>query len=383
MPKIAHLGDLHLRHDNRFEDTLACLDHAISEAIARDVDLFVQAGDVFDTKSTPLERNAFAGALRRMAAQAPVVIIRGNHDKPGDLDIFDQLETDFPVYVYDRPEMLEVSGVRVFALPYLDKSTAVATLASDLGIEETDEAITTLVASTMAHWRGELAFDDSGDEDSTPAILLGHLTIAGSILSNGEPHPQQGVQLAIGDFDGFDAAMLGHIHKAQVCDAAGRIRYPGSISRANFGEQQDPKGWWLWDIPARGAEPRVEFVEVPARRMLTFACEYFEEFGWEENVDVEGAKGAEVRVRITVPEDRQTEGAAKGAEIREKLAHAHSLKVETRTVPVGRVRAGEIAEAKTPAEKLSAFWLATESPALGQDEDRIQGKLAELVQEVM
>ncbi|MNK92670.1 Nuclease SbcCD subunit D [compost metagenome] len=378
MPKIAHLGDIHLRHDNRFEDTLACLDHAINDAIARDVDLFVQAGDVFDTKSTPIERNAFAGALRRMAAQAPVVIIRGNHDKPGDLDIFDQLETDFPVYVYDQPKEITVAGVRVYALPYLDKSTAVATLASDLGIEETDEAITTLVATTLERWRGDLVHTVDA-----PAILLGHLTIAGSILSNGEPHPHQGVQLAIGDFDGFDAAMLGHIHKAQVCDAAGRIRYPGSISRANFGEQQDPKGWWLWDIPARGADPRVEFVEVPARRMLTFTAEYFEEFGWEENADVEAAQGAEVRVRITVPEDRQTEAAAKAESVRKALAHAHSLKVETRTVPVGRVRAGQIVEAKTPAEKLSAYWLATESPALGQDEDRLQAKLGELVQEVM
>ena len=379
MPKIAHIGDIHLRHDNRFEDTLACLDHAINEAIARDVDLFVQAGDVFDTKSTPIERNAFAGALRRMAAHAPVVIVRGNHDKTGDLDIFDQLETVFPVYVYDRPEMLEVSGVRVFALPYLDKSTAVATLSADLGIGETDEAITTLVAKTLEAWRDYLA--DNGSLE--PTILLGHLTIAGSILSNGEPHPHQGVQLAIGDFDGFDAAMLGHIHKAQVCDAAGRIRYPGSISRASFGEQQDPKGWWLWDIPARGAEPRVEFVEVPARRMLTFTAEYFPEFGWDEVVDVDAAEGAEVRVRITVPEDRQTEAAAKAADIRQQLAHAHSLKVETSTVPIGRVRAGEIATAKTPSEKLEAFWLATESPALEEDQVRTQAELAELLQEVV
>lgn len=379
MPRIAHFGDLHLRHDNRFEDTVACLDHAISEAIAREVDLFVQAGDVFDTKSTPAERNAFAEALQRAAAAAPVVIIRGNHDKPGDLDLFDRLETDFPVYVYDKPDEITVAGVQVFALPYLDKASAVAALAADLGIEEADEAITTLVASTLERWRAELAVHTA----DAPAVLLGHLTIAGSILSNGEPHPQQGIQLAIGDFDGFDAAMLGHIHKAQVCDAAGRIRYPGSISRANFGERQDPKGWWLWDIPARGAEPRVEFVEVPARRMLQFSAEYFEEFGWEENVDLEAARGAEVKVVITVPADRQTEAAAKADALRKALAHAHSLKVETRTVPVGRVRAGEIAEAKTPAEKLSAYWLATEAPALGLDEDRIQAKLGELMQEVM
>lgn len=376
MPKIAHLGDLHLRHDNRFEDTLACLDHAINEGIARDVDLWVQAGDVFDTKSVPAERNAFAGAIRRMAAQAPVVIIRGNHDKPGDLDIFDQLETDFPVYVFDKPAELTVAGVRVYALPYLDKSTAVATLASDMGIEETDQAITTLVAETLERWRKDVHTVD------TPAILLGHLTVAGSILSNGEPHPQQGVQLAIGDFDGFDAAMLGHIHKAQVCDAAGRIRYPGSISRANFGEQQDPKGWWLWDITGRGAEPRVEFVEVPARRMLTFTAEFFAEFGWEENVDVEAAQDAEVRVLITVPEDRQTEATAKAADLRQVLEHAHNLKIETRTVPVGRVRAGEIAEAQTPDEKLRAYWLATQAPELGEDEERILGKLAKLLEEV-
>lgn len=377
MPRIAQIGDLHINRANRFEDTLDCLDFAVSDGIAQGVDLWVIPGDLFDTKSTPEDRNALASALKRMAAVAPVIIAYGNHDKPGDLDIFELLETEFPINVFSKPAAEIVGGVVVCIMPHFDKSMAASILPPDMAIEQSDEVMVEAVRRTLQQFEGEIA-----DTEGVPAILIGHLTIAGSILSNGEPHPHQGVSLSIGDLTdvGFDAVMLSHIHKAQVCDAMGLIRYAGSISRANFGESQDPKGWWLWDIAARGEEPRVEFREVPARPMLTFNAELRED-GWDDPIFLNGVKGAEVRVRITFPEDRSAEAQAFADDARRRLVDAHNLQIEIRSIPVSRVRAGEIAKAQTPAEKLEAFWGATERPDVRTSEG-ILAKLADLVAEV-
>ncbi len=399
MPKIAHFGDIHLRADGRFEDTLRCLDFAIDDGIAQGVDLWVIPGDLFDTKSVPADRNAMALRLRRMANHAPTVIGRGNHDKIGDLTIFELLEAEHPIQVFERPGIALVGGVQVFILPHFDKSQAAGLLPADLPIEQADDAMVQAVKTIFLHWKGELpsrtaAMDATSKEfhalfseahiATYPAVMIGHLTIAGSILSNGEPHPHQGVQLSIADLDqlGFDAVMLNHIHKTQACDAAGRIRYAGSLSRANFGEEDGPKGWLLWEIDERGAEPRVEFREVPARRMLTLDAAWNEERGGivaPFSFDVPA--DAEIRLRVTVPEDHSAQAESFVAEMRKTLAHVHALKVEVSTTPVSRVRAGEIATAKTPVEKLSAFWGATETP-----DERTQGgvlaKLGELETEV-
>ena len=52
-------------------------------------------------------------------------------------------------------------------------------------------------------------------------------------------------ELAI--FNKFDYAMLGDIHKAQVLDFDGRVRYCGSTVQQNHGETND-KGFGIWEI---------------------------------------------------------------------------------------------------------------------------------------
>ena len=51
-------------------------------------------------------------------------------------------------------------------------------------------------------------------------------------------------------FDDFDFAFLGDIHKTQILDHQGRIRYAGSTVQQNFGESLD-KGYLLWDIKGK------------------------------------------------------------------------------------------------------------------------------------
>ncbi|MNL61404.1 hypothetical protein D3C87_1853190 [compost metagenome] len=117
--------------------------------------------------------------------------------------------------------------------------------------------------------------------------------------------------------------------------------------------------------------------------MLTFRADFDAEDGtWAEDLHIEAAKGAEVRVRVSFPEDRNAEAAEFVARVRRDLGHAHTLQIETKSVPVNRVRAGAIAKAQTPAEKLGAYWAATETP----DNLTAAGalvKLGELLKEVV
>jgi DNA repair exonuclease SbcCD nuclease subunit len=66
-----------------------------------------------------------------MADAAPVVIIYGNHDRPGDLDGFANLKAGHPIYVIDRPHVLVLrlatqQMAAIFCLPYPQKAGLVA-----------------------------------------------------------------------------------------------------------------------------------------------------------------------------------------------------------------------------------------------------------------
>ena len=95
--EFVHLGDLHLRGDRRNLQRLAALDQAIAVGMAMaHLEAWLWPGDLNDRRMTIDDRNALAERLRTMADFAPVVICCGNHDLPGDLDVFARLRTRYP-----------------------------------------------------------------------------------------------------------------------------------------------------------------------------------------------------------------------------------------------------------------------------------------------
>lgn len=381
MIRVAHIADTHIKEGDRFEDTLNCLDVAIADGIANQVNLWIHAGDVFDRKSTPEERNAWAERLQRMAEHAPAVICRGNHDAHGDLDVFARLEAIHPIHVFDRPGFVDLAGVRVIVLPHVEKSNLHACLPEGTSVVDANATAADHIR-VLLHWVAMMAAEFDG-----PTVLVSHLTVAGSMLSTGQPLVGHwGIELSAGDLEGTgcDYVALGHIHKAQEF-ASGRIRYAGSISRGNFGEVEE-KGYNLVALSGKGAMPTVQARLVPARPMVLIEGDWdaqFKVFQWSEQVTPSAIRGADVRVRARFGDDVQPLAMEALTGYRQSLEAmgANQVKVEPVVTATVRVRSTEITAAVTPQQKLEAYWVATERPN-DETAKRLLSKLSVLTEEV-
>jgi hypothetical protein len=103
-----------------------------------DLGAWLWPGDLNHGRMTIDDRNALATRLLAMGNAAPVVLCYGNHDLPGDLDVFAKLKTTYPIFVVSTPEVITVTlatGERaaIFVLPYPTKAGLVA-----LGIAKPD-----------------------------------------------------------------------------------------------------------------------------------------------------------------------------------------------------------------------------------------------------
>lgn len=234
MPKattILHVGDIHLKSGPLLDDKMQALEqvrgivdnpegHGLTS-----VDLAICTGDIFDGRSTPEERLVFMRWLLKMNCN--VLLIKGNHDRFGDLDIYDALPH---VHVVSRPIMFDAGAdarqsifglpINILAVPWPDRRMlADAGSINDVGAE----ALLEIIRGIQAAAHG-------------PTMLFGHLSMLGSKTTTGQPLIGHEIQLHPSHLDemGFAYVGLGHIHKFQ--DLGRTIRYAGALTRNNFGE---------------------------------------------------------------------------------------------------------------------------------------------------
>src|SRR4051812_38131296 len=124
MLRFPCLADLHLQATHkRHADRLRALDRIIAEEIADgSLGAWLLAGDLYHQRSTVEDRNDLAPRIQRMADVAPVVIVYGNHDADGDLEILARLEAAWPITVIAAAGVISVplpGGCRaaIFGLP--------------------------------------------------------------------------------------------------------------------------------------------------------------------------------------------------------------------------------------------------------------------------
>lgn len=394
MIRIAHLADSHFDEKNRLEDNIEVHRAFVAQAAAAEVDLIVHAGDFFERLSTRAERNALKNFLQAAAEVAPVFGVRGNHDAPGDLEIFSQLRGRRRICIQERPEMdrdgrwcagliVPADGPHIacYGLPWFDRANIAAALPAETPTDQTTEATILAAKEMLLGLRASIA---AAAHAGTVPILVAHVLAAGSETSTGQTLTGSTVELAPSDLleVGGAYAALGHIHKPQFWHE-GRVAYSGSPQRLSFGEPE-PKGWNLVQIDHRDwrrpGGTFIEFQELPARRITLIECDWSE---WvpagRTGIPLDRVgRGDLVRLRYRI----KPEGLHLVFDemIEEALleAGAAEVKIEAVLVHQDRTRSAEIVTAASTWEKLLAYWHAKGIEVDDGRRGRLHAKLLEI-----
>ena len=266
---FVHTADVHFGMENygridpstgmhtRLLDFDRAMNHAIDTAIARNVDFFLLAGDAYKTAvpSPTHQRLLMRCLLRLYAANIPVVIVVGNHDKPISFGKAHALSVfgDLPVkgfYLFSKPDsiVLETKNgpVQIVGIPWPTRAT-IALAGHQQSTAELTQQLSQAVNIIVQEFAQKL-------DPSIPAVLTGHLTVSSGIFSGSEKRAIYGndpvlmpSQLAI---EPFDYVALGHLHRHQNLNMNGKIPlvYAGSIERVDFGERKEDKGFCVVTI---------------------------------------------------------------------------------------------------------------------------------------
>ncbi|MCG2583844.1 metallophosphatase family protein [Massilia sp. TS11] len=367
--RVAHFSDLHYA-TGTLAEVDRCFAWAVQAAVGEGLDLAIVSGDATDHAlgvHAPAV-DTLVRRVRQLADHCPVLMLQGtfSHEPPGTLNVFRHVRARWPVYVAERIEQVALlNGGRWLAEPDWDEAVpenarAVvtclptvnkATVAAHVGAGPAARAIGEQLAAVLAHFgHANEAFRALG----VPTIGVAHGTVHGCVTEHGVPmagfdHEFTSAALLAA---GASAFMLGHIHKHQAWERAGRmVAYAGSIGRLHYGEEGE-KGFLLWKVGVRGAT--CSLVPTPARRTVDIVFDgppdlnQLAERAAQADVD-----GAYVRVRWQVAEEDRH--AIDRAAIEHLLASAAECKLEGRIIGVQRARAPGMAT-ETSVEAQLARW---------------------------
>lgn len=380
MTRIAIIADGHFDEGSRFEECVRLHRWIAADLVEREVDLVLYAGDIYDRRSTPVERLAVVDWLQSVTDHCPVVIVRGNHDPVRDLELLGAIDGQHTITVEEGAAVHVVGGVAVACMAWPRKAQLLA-MAGPRAQEETSQLASEVLRDVLRGLGGVLALHDG------PRVLLAHAMVSGSETSTGQPLVGCDLELGLADLAlaSADFVALGHIHKGQHWDHGGvPMVYPGSPRRTAFGELE-AKGYVVAEVERGRAT--WQFVEAPATAMVLLS------YWWSSDgmlVDAAGAqlhendvpdvRGAEVRLRYEVASDQRDAARTVVAEVAVWLnaGAAVEVKVEEVVTATTRARAPEVAAAKTLPEKLRAYWAARGIELAEDRQQRVLGRLVEL-----
>lgn len=363
--KLIAVADHHFDVHSRWAEALRV--HAwIADLVEQErPDVLVSGGDLYERASTPLERDAVATWLTRIAEICPVVIAKGNHDRALDLALLGRLSTRHPIIVEERAGVHYVAGFAIATVAWPSRSELL-TAAGDAGAAGADDIAATALRNVLRGLGAELR------THAGPKVLLGHFMIDGSVTSTGQPLVGHAMNVGLADLGlvGADITIAGHIHAAQEWEFDGRpILYTGSPFRTSFGEME-AKSVVVADFDERGLVHWMR-VETPATPMLHVGAQLVDEECMETGAPIRVMEldeyplelpGAEVRLRYQVAADERERGRQLAAEWKNSFERhgAVHVQVEEVVIPTTRARAPEVAAAgaRGLGPQLEAYWQA-------------------------
>lgn len=373
MLRIIHISDQHWEAE-KLEKCQFSHEFILSKIKELKPNLIIITGDFWNRKQTLNKASAFLFAIRslkEMADVASIAIISGNaeHDAPGSIAWFNQLETKYPIYATERAETImfaEVDNhptflkldeieknprtrplVLLHLFPYPTKAHFLAN-AGNLSIDESNHLIEEALRQLF------VGMGLQSDTVQCPVIFAGHCNVSGAMLSTGQILLGQDImvnkhdlELARADYYG-----LGHIHKAQ--EITPKMHYAGSVYHCNFGETEKKSCNLIeFDRENNLADPGIlEKIEIPSRPLSLHECEIVEGNLTDMNPKEQHRDWIDAELRIRLYTTKEQAGQVTDDQLKAFFSNAFSYQVERITIPDERIRSSQIASAMTLVDKL-------------------------------
>lgn len=406
--KAAAIGDTHIKLESRWDEGSRILDFFADDIAERKVDLVIHTGDVFDKLSKALERLRFARFIQRCAETAPVVVVRGNHDAPADLAIFDSsyLRTGHPVIIEEAANVHELEKFLVAGVAWPKKAWMMA------GTDYTDEraALQDILRGIGDKWKHAAAPMPGTLVTHKPRILAMHGMISGAKTSLGQPLVGCDMEVALDDLALADAdlVLLGHIHLPQGFGPVNgaQVLYTGSSRRTAYGEKEeksyvlaefteyeppdtniaaDPEQAHLvWTNKHRDWTVNCQRIRMPTTPMIMLDATYSDN---KIVVDTPEAYsdivGADVRLRYRCTAETREAARAAAERTRDEMLANHSAQnvtIDEQLTVVSTARVPEVAHATSLQDKLRMLRKARGETLPAEEEARLDSKVVELEQ---
>ena len=266
--RILHTADWHLgkmlNEQSREEEQKRFLEWLLKQVVELEVDVVLVAGDIFDTANPPQSAEAlyydFVAALHS-STSASLVLIGGNHDSAKQLEAPKRVLQSLRTHVHgavaedpaDRLLLLpsaEAPKVAIAMVPFLREKDIRIGKSGD-----TEADVRKDIIAGITRIYEETANSAKEAKSAYPIIATGHLTVAGSSSSDSERDIHVGGLGAVDSMvfpEAFAYVALGHLHRPQSTDKAGRVRYSGSPIALSFSEVHDKKEVRLLDVNGQG-----------------------------------------------------------------------------------------------------------------------------------
>lgn len=373
--RVSHCGDVHLEEDRYFGDTAQCLEWFVYDGIRQKTDLFVIDGDLTTYKATIKERNLWIDTVIRMAEQAPVLIVSGNHGKESDGDLYAlaKAKSKHSICLSTEPELIEFDHVAVAIFPYPRKADWVGT--------SQEENMQEAFVEQMEEFNRQFA-----RRPGFYRLFFGHFGVAGARVSGGQPLAGRCAEYPLKPLRRLSAQYIGlsHLHLRQ--ELAPRIWYAGSLSRCDYSEMED-KGYNLVTLKQTDLSPdltdlEVSFQRSPTRPMMELHVRYEDgKFVLPRSLEEPSRlKDARVKVVVTVAKGlHESLSREVQAELREKLlaGDPSELKLKIEHQSESGTDVAPVSLARTAEDKLKAYWEMRGAPPESQQE-RLLAKLGQI-----
>ncbi len=334
--RLLHTADWHLgrtmRGRSRAQEFEAVLEEVCGIAVEEGVDVFLVAGDIWDTMSpSPEADRLLYGTLRRLVeAKIDVVLVAGNHDNPRRLAALGSLADLLGVHVQDRVKRWDAGGTIRITRPGGDRMCLAAVPWVPEGRAlKADEILGPEFESFQQYAEvvdGIYRQASRGFEAGAVNVFASHVFVDGmriSLLDGSERrlHIGQTYAVAPAVLPGHaQYVALGHVHEPQEVMGApnGAATYSGSLLQLDFGERDQQKVVRVVDMMP-GRPGTIRSIPITKGRRLAEVRGSFEE------VVEHGSRLGDVYLRAVVAVDRPEPGLAQ--RIREALPNCVDVRV--------------------------------------------------------